>query len=68
MQYQFKNIEELEDKLIVDSDKGSYFDISENIYFKELFRLTGKEFNIEGKAIDNFLDDIFILKSSNIEN
>jgi len=66
MQYQFKNITEVEDKLIVDPNKGNYFNISENIYFKELFTLTGTEF-VKGKPINNFLKDIFILKSSNIE-
>lgn len=66
MQYQFENIEKVEGKLIVDHNKGSYFNISENIYFKELFRLTEKEFNAKGKPMDNFLNDIFILKSNNV--
>lgn len=77
-QHSFKNVKEIEGKLVADQKEGKFFAISETIYFKELYKLLGREFietikDINGKDIkakpeDNPLIRIFILKSSNIKS
>lgn len=76
-QFQFKYIEEIEGKLTLDQHKGSYFAISETIFFRELYKLIGRAFvetikdargeEVKTKPQDNPLTGIFILKSSNIK-